>query len=59
MYRSAAVINQHPSIGIRCNPFYTDIYYLGDLVRQESILVWMMPTMAYRAAQRGGKFIVD
>ena len=23
----------------RCNPFYTDIYYLGNLVRQEFIQV--------------------
>ena len=29
----------------RCNPFYTDIYYLGNLVRQEFIQVrWAMPT---------------
>jgi hypothetical protein len=25
--------------GRRCNPFHTDIYYLGNLVRQEFILV--------------------
>ena len=31
----------------RCNPFYTDIYYLGNLVRQEFIQVrsaMAMPT---------------
>ena len=28
----------------QCNPFYTDIYYLGNLVRQEFIQVrWAMP----------------
>ena len=31
----------------RCNPFYTDIYYLGNLIRQEFIQVrWAMPTIA-------------
>jgi hypothetical protein len=32
-----------------CNPFYTDIYYLGNLVRQEFMQVrWAMPTIPYR-----------
>jgi hypothetical protein len=26
-------------IGVPCNPFHTDIYYLGNLVRQEFIRV--------------------
>jgi hypothetical protein len=36
--------HQNPT---RCNPFYTDIYYLGNLVRQEFIqvrLAMAMPT---------------
>lgn len=28
----------------RCNPFYTDIYYLGNLVRQKFMKVMSMPT---------------
>ena len=27
----------------RCNPFYTDIYYLGNLVRQKFMKVMTMP----------------
>jgi ribosomal protein S14 len=38
----------------RCNPFYTDIYYLGNLVRQEFIQVrWAMPTIAYHNDANG------
>ncbi len=33
----------------RCNPFYTDIYYLGNLVRQEFIQVRSaVPITVYR-----------
>jgi hypothetical protein len=32
---------------IRCNPFYTDIYYLGNLILQEFIKVKLPMVIAY------------
>lgn len=30
---------EHRDQGTHCNPFYTDVYYLGNLVRQDYIIV--------------------
>jgi hypothetical protein len=44
-------------IAARCNPFHTDIYYLGNLVRQEFIQVrWATPTIAYHNNTNGLRY---
>ena len=45
-------------IATRCNPFYTDIYYLGNLVRREFIKVRlaMQPVIARRKNTDGLRY---
>ncbi|KAH9971414.1 kinase-like domain-containing protein [Lactifluus volemus] len=48
---------EHQNRGIRCNPFPTDVYYLGNLIREDYIQVYHFLSLLKKSKYGGFAFI--